>query len=161
MGNGPGQLCGHRDQKGHTIFTKGGVGTALHHQHSQQLTVVDDGHAKEGMKAFLAGLGEIFEARVGGGIGQIERLFALADQADQALRGVQPHGADGLGIQAIAGHEDVFTPLLVLEVDRADFHPHRPLDAGDDDLQGLIQVLGIGDFLNDAPQRIQHPLSLC
>lgn len=87
MRDDPGELSAHGDEEGLLAFVELAALLLLHHQHPHHPPMVDDRRAEERRVALLAGLGEIAVARVGGGVLQVERLLAGADQADQAFAG--------------------------------------------------------------------------
>ncbi len=85
VGDNAGKLGGHGDQESHLLVVEALALLALHHHHAEELAVVDDGHAEEGVEVLLPGLGEEAEARMLIRVLEIDRLLAFGDQADQAL----------------------------------------------------------------------------
>ncbi|MNN56482.1 hypothetical protein D3C81_1714180 [compost metagenome] len=118
--------------------------------------MVDDRRAEEGGVALLAGLGEVAEARVAGGVLEVERLLAGTDQADQALARGHADLADGVLVEALGGHQHEAVALRIEQVHRADLGAHGCAHALDDDRQGGVQIPGGVDLLDDLAQRVEH-----
>jgi len=112
--------------------------------------------AEEAVEGLLAGLREVAVGGMAGGVFHVHRFGARAHQAHQAFVGAQAYATDGVGAQALGGHEHALGGGRVDEVDGtgvgADDFAHAP----DDEAQGLIQVLGAADFLGEFTQGFQH-----
>lgn len=160
MRDDPGELGAHGDEEGFLAFVELAALLLLHHQHPHHPPMVDDRRAEERRVALLAGLGEIAVARVGGGVLQVERLLAGADQADQAFAGSHADLADGTLVEAFGGHQDETLGLGVEQVHRADLGTHGFLDPLHDDAQRRLQILGGVHFLDDLAQRVEHARGL-
>jgi hypothetical protein len=133
MGDDPGELGAHGDQKGFLALVELAALLLLHHQHAHHPPVVDDRRAEEGGVALLAGLGKVAVARVVGGVFQVQRLLAGADQADQTFVGGHADLADGALVEALGGHQHEAVGFRVEQVDRADLAAHGLLDPLHDD----------------------------
>ncbi|MNQ77837.1 hypothetical protein D3C85_927280 [compost metagenome] len=160
MGDNARELGAHGHQEGFFALVELAPLLLLDHQHAHHLAVVDDRRTEEGGITLLAGFGEVAVARVFGGVLQIERLLAGADQADQTLVGRHADLADGALVQAVGGHQDEAVALRVEQVDRADLAAHGLLDPLHDDAQGRLEILGSINFLDDLAQRIEHGSAL-
>ncbi|MNO83764.1 hypothetical protein D3C76_750860 [compost metagenome] len=156
VGDDPGELRAHGHQEGFLALVELAFFLLLHDQDAHHPAVVDDRRAEEGGVALLAGLGEVAVARVFGGVLQVERFLAAADQADQALVRRHAHLADGALVQAIGRHQHEAVGVRIQQIDRADLRPHRLLDALHDDAQRRLEILGGVDFLDDLTQRVEH-----
>ena len=87
---------------------------------------------------------------------EVERLFAGADQADQALVGGHADLADGFLVQALGGHQHKAIAFRVEQVDRADLTAHSLAHSLHDNAQRRLEVLGGIYFLDNLAQRIEH-----
>src|SRR3569832_2547309 len=123
---------------------------------------MDDGHAEKAVVILLARLRlETVARMVGGGV-EIERLGRRGHLAHDALAHGERDASYRCGILAVGGHQDMAVRWIIREIDRAHIDRHGLLDACDDEGEGLIEIAGSSDLLNDATEDIEHavlPLS--
>ena len=156
MGDGAGQLGRQGEEEGDLAIGEGAGVDLPYHQYPQHLAVLDDGHAEKTFVLDLAGLVGEEVAAVARCIGQVDRLRPFADQADQAPVIGQADLAHGLRAQTVGGHECVFAPLEIGQVNGADIHLDGLLHLGNDDPQHLIEIGGGIDLFDDPMQRVEH-----
>lgn len=156
MGDHPGQLRAHGDQKGFFAFVELATFFLLDHQNTDHTAVVDDRRAQEGGITLFTGLGKVAIARVIGGVFEVQRFFTGAHQADQAFVGRHADLADRTLVQALGGHQHKTVGLWIKQIDRADLTAHGLFDAQHNNPQRRLEILGGVNFLDDLAQRIEH-----
>ena len=92
-----------RNQKGFFIFTEFTPGTLLHGDNPQHFTLMDNRGAKKGVVTFFLNFRIVLKAGVVGRILNIERLFSLPYQPDQAFRKANFNQLHGVGREAVGG----------------------------------------------------------
>jgi len=156
MGDNTGKLRAHGDEEGFFTLVELAAFLLLDDQYAHHPTVVDDRRTEKGGITFLAGFGEVAIAWVFGGVFEVERLFAGADQADQAFVGRHADLADGALVEAFGGHQDEAFGFRIEQIDRADLATHGLPDSQHDDAQRRLEVLGGIHFLDNLAQRAEH-----
>ena len=160
MGDHPGKLGAHGHQEGFLALVELTLLLLLDDQYAHHLAVVDDRRAEEGGVALLAGFGEVAVARVFGGVFEVERLLAGANQAHQTLVGGHADLADSLLVQALGGHQDETVGFRIKQVDRTDLAAHGLAHPLHNDAQRRLEILGGVYFLDDLAQGIEHGSTL-
>ena len=118
--------------------------------------MVNDRHAKEGGVTFFASFGKVAEARMRGGVFEVDRFLTGTHVTDQTLVGRQGHGANRVLVQTFGGHQHVTADLGVEQVDRAHLGAHGLTNPLHDNVQSGCQISGRVDLLNNSTQRVEH-----
>ena len=142
MGNHPGQLGRHGNQKGFFVLIKAALFYLLHHQDTQVFPMMDDRHTQKGGETFLASLADVMKIGVGSGIFQIDGLFSLANLTDQPFTVSQSHLTDRSSIQSFRRHEGVGGFFRIVQIDRTDLGLHGTTNALHDNLQRYLEIRG-------------------
>lgn len=157
----PGKLRRQRDQEGFLFLVETALLALLHHQHAEDLPMVDDRYAKEGFEYFLAGAFDELEVRMRLGVFEVQRLRAACDESDQPLVQRQAEAAFERLVQSLGGHEHVAIGGRIVDVDRTHLGPHRLAYPAHDDRQCLGQIDCTKHFLRHPAQRFQHRAWRC
>ncbi len=138
-------------------------GPVLHDQGPDRPAPAQERHAEEGVERVLPRLGPVGEARVQGGVGQVQGPSEPKDLADQALPRPKAGDVYGLGVQALGG-EQLELARGATEVDRAHLRHHGVGDDADDLVQAALSRAAARHHLADLAQQTawsahrQHPL---
>src|SRR5690606_10757822 len=151
-----GELCGEGDEEGLLAFVKTALLEVLDDPHAENLAMVDDGHAQEGVELLLSGCRQIAIVGMGRRIVQIHRFGVAGHQADQAFTYPQADPTHGFLPQAFGGHQHVAVELRVEQVYRADLRIHGFPDPVYDDIECCLQILRRIHFLYNFSQSFQH-----
>jgi hypothetical protein len=107
VGDDPGELRRHGDQKRLFALVEAPPPRLLHHQHAEHFALVNDRHPEKGVEGFLADVGQQTEVGMQLRVLEVDRLLALGDQAHQALAGFQGDLAHQPRIQALGGAKHI------------------------------------------------------
>ena len=124
----------------------------LHHQNADHLTLVHDGCTEEGAERLFGDIGQEFETGMRGGISQVDQLFPLTHQTDDALLVRQGHLADCGRGQAVGSRQAIAAHLGFRDIDGAAVHCHGVPGLAHQCLQGLLEGIGLGHALDDTSQ---------
>jgi hypothetical protein len=157
----PCKLCRQGDQEGFLFLVETASLTLLHHQYADDLPMVDDRYAKEGLEYFLAGTFDELEVRMRLGVFEVQRLRAARDESDQTLVQRQAEATFERLVQSLGGHEHVAIGARIVNVDRTHLGLHRLAHPAHDDRQCLGQIDRTEHFLRHPAQRFQHRVRCC
>ena len=129
------ELSRQRDEEGLFTLVEASTFALLHHQYPEHCAVMNDRHAKEGVKFLITGVLQIKEARVLRGVTQIDRFGMLRNQANKTLAGLQAYAAHRFGLEALRGHQYVGAHVGVEQIDRAHLCAERGTYARDNQLE--------------------------
>ena len=161
LGDARGQLGCQRHHEGLLPLIETATVFLLHHQNAHHLALVHDGSTEEGAKRLFRNIRQELETGVGGGIGQVDQLFALAHQTDDTLlerQGCLAHRRLG---QTIGRSQSVAAHVRLRHIDGTAVHRHGPPGLADQCLQSQLQSVGFGHAFDDASEiRQQRMCSL-
>ena len=138
LGKNGGHLRRQGDEKRLFAFIKLTQLTLLHHQHTQQLTPLDNRDAKKSAEAILFDGRNIFKAGMFLRIGKVDRLRKAPDQANEAFVKRERNGTPARFFQPASGHKVITSSVVIGQVNRTNFRFHRFADIGDQDIQRLV-----------------------
>ncbi len=158
MGHDLGQHHGHGLQGLDLFLVILTGGAVLHREHAINLPAAHDRHAEEGSVRVFARLRPVGEARMFGGVGQVDRFGAVGDEADQALAPAHARVVDGFAVQAFGG-EQLQRIAGAAQIDRADFGDHVGRDDHDELVEARLRArLLRHDFAQAAQQNARDRL---
>jgi hypothetical protein len=115
----------------------------LHGQDADGPAGAQDRDAEEGLVDFFARLRPVCEGMMALRVGQVDRLAAARDQADEALAGFQMGVANGFLAQAFGG-EQLHRAVLQAHIDGAYLRDHSGGDQAHDPVQPRRDFFGLG-----------------
>ena len=133
----------------------------LDDEHALDHPLLDQRDAQEGVVGVLAGLAEVLEPRMLGGVLDHDRPELLGHEARQALVHPHPHPADALGAEADRRRQHQVRPVGLDQVDRADVGLEPLLDQLDDVGQRLRRLPFLGDQAADLVRRQERRARKC
>ena len=156
VGDDPGKLGGHGDQKGLLVLVEAPTVLLLYNQHTLQAPLVNYRHPQKGVVQLFANAFQIEIAGVFFRVVQIQRLFTPRHNAYQTLILGKADNAHELGVKALVCHHHQTAGFKILEVDRAHLNTHHLGDALHHDIQRGLQVVGGIDRLHNPAQGVEH-----
>ena len=152
----PGELRRERDQEGLFALVEAPALRLLHHQYAQYVALVNDGHAQESVERLLTDIRQELEVGMLFRILQVDRLFALGDQSHQTFPQGQGRLVDLVRVQPFGCAEHKALQRPIMDIDAADFRPHRHADARDDNAQDAVEGIGRVQFQDNVAQNLEH-----
>ena len=138
MGENRRHLGGEGDKEGLFAFIELAQLTLLDYQHTQQLTPLDDRHAKEGAKTLLLNSRDVFKAGMLLRIGEVDRFGQPPHQADKTFIKCECDCAPTGFFQPARGHQVIAASIVVSQINRTNFRFHRFTDIRHQDIQRLV-----------------------
>ena len=158
VGDNTGKLGRQGDQERLFAFVKASALGLLHDEYAEHIALVNDGYTEEGVKGLFAQALKQLEARVVLGAFQVDRLFALGDESDEAIARTKACNPHLVLVEALGCAQHIAAAAGISEVHAAHLRAHRVAHAAHDDLQRIAQAFGGVYLLNDMAQRFQHLL---
>ena len=117
---------------------------------------MNDRRAQKCMKGFFTDLRDVVKTRMLRCIVEVNGFRALTDETDKPFVLAERQHTDTGFVQAFGRHEAIAFFFRVVQINRRHLGTHRIAHARDNHLQRGGDVRRGTDFLNDAPQGIQH-----
>ena len=131
------------------------LGAVLHREHADCVAAAQDRHAEEGVVDLLARLRPVGEGRMMLGVGELQRLGLLGDQADQTLARLQMRVVDGLAVEAFGG-EQLERAVAAAQIERAHLGHHVRGDQHHHLVEANLGALALGHHLAQASQQLSR-----